>query len=143
MSVTTPPAPQRLSILAEFQTAPPPVRALASILCGVGLLTLVQLAVVLSHEGLISPDARGIAMVAHLFAVAVALISLLLARGITRGSYVSWLLTLVFTVLGIVQGVLWILTTVTQTRTVLVLGVAVVVLALLLTPAVRRHCPKR
>jgi hypothetical protein len=143
MSGTTPPAPQRLSILAEFQTAPMLVRVLASVLYGVGLLTLVQLAMVVAEVGLISPAARGIAMVADLFAIVVALISFLLGKGLTRGSYGSWLMTLAFTVLGIVQSVLWMLTTPTQTRTVLVLVVAVVVLALLLTPAVRRHCPKR
>ncbi len=143
MSGTTPPAPQRLSILAGFQTAPILVRALVSILYGVALLTLVQLAIVVAHVGLISPAARGIAMVADLFAIVVALISFVLGKGITSGSYSSWLTTLVFAVLGISQSVLWMMTTPTQTRTVLVLVVAVVVLALLLTPAVRRHCPKR
>ncbi len=143
MSVTTPPAPQKPSILSAFQTAPRLVRALASILYAVGLFTLVQLALVVAKVGLITPAARGWAMVADLFALVVALISFLLGRGITRGSYVSWLLTLVCAVLGIVQSVLWNLTVNIETRTVLILGIAVLVVALLLTPSVRRHCAKR
>ena len=143
MSVTTPPATQKPSVLAAFQTAPTLVKVLASILYGVGLLTVVQWALVVAKVGLFSPAARGTAIVADIFALVVALISLLLGKGITRGSYVSWLLTLIFTVLGIVQSVLWILSAVADTRTVLILGIAVAVLSLLLTPAVRRHCPKR
>lgn len=143
MSVTIPPAPPKPSILAAFRTAPALVKVLASILCGVGLLTLIQLAVVVVHVGLISPSARGTAMVADLFAVVVALTSFLLARGITRGEFGSWLWTLIFTVLGLVQSVLWILADVMEFRTFLILGLAVAVLALLLTPAVRQHCPKR
>ena len=119
------------------------VRVLASILYGVGLLTLIQLAIVVVDVGLISPGARGAAMVADLFAVGVALTSFVLGRGITRGAFGSWLWTLIFTVLGIVQCLLWVLADVMDIRTVMIAGVAVVVLALLLTPAVRRHCPKR
>jgi hypothetical protein len=118
------------------------VKVLASILYAVGLLTLLQEAMVVADVGLISPAARGVAMVADLFALVVALISFLLGRGITRGSFASWLLTLIFTVLGIVQSVLWILIAVADTRTLLIVGVAAAVLALLLTPAVRQHCPK-
>ena len=143
MSVNTPPAPPRTSILAAFRSAPTMVKVLASILYAVGLLTVLQEAMVVADVGLISPAARGVAMVADLFALVVALISFLLGRGITRGSYASWLLTLIFTVLGIVQSVLWILIAVADTRTFLIVGVAAAVLALLLTPAVRRHCPKR
>lgn len=143
MSVTTPAAPQKSSFLAAFRTAPASVKVLASILYGVGLLTLIQLAMVVVHVGLISPGARGTAMVADLFAVVVALTSFLLARGITRGAYRSWLWTLIFTGLGFVQSILWILSDVMDTRTVLIVVVAAVVLALLLTPAVRRHCPTR
>ncbi|MEP7036257.1 MAG: hypothetical protein ABI662_10075 [Dermatophilaceae bacterium] len=142
MSVTTPPAKQGWSILAGFQTAPTLVKVLASILYGVGLLTLVQLAMVVADVGLVSPRVRGMAMAADLFAVVVALISFALGRGITRGSFVSWLVTLICTALGIIQSVLWILVTVTDTRTALIFAVALAVLALLLTPAVRRHCPK-
>ena len=142
MSVNTPPAPPRTSILAAFRSAPTMVKVLASILYAVGLLTVLQEAMVVADVGLISPAARGVAMVADLFALVVALISFLLGRGITRGSYASWLLTLIFTVLGIVQSVLWILIAVADTRTFLIVGVAAVVLALLLTRAVRQHCPK-
>ena len=142
MSVNTPPAPPRTSILAAFQSAPTMVKGLASILYAVGLLTLLQEAIVVADVGLVSPAARGTAMVADLFALVVALISFLLGRGITRGSYASWLLTLILTVLGIVQSVLWILVAVADTRTFLIVGVAAAVLALLLTPAVRQHCPR-
>lgn len=143
MPVTPSPAPQKTSVLAAFRTAPASVKVLASILYGVGLLTLIQLAVVVVNVGLISPSARGTAMVADLFAVVVALTSFLLGRGITRGAFGSWLWTLIFTVLGIVQSLLWIMADVMDIRTFLIVGVALVVLALLLTPAVRRHCPKR
>ena len=41
MPVTTPPAPQKPSVLAAFQTAPTLVKVLASILYGLGLFTLI------------------------------------------------------------------------------------------------------
>ena len=45
MSVTTPPAQQKPSVLAAFQTAPTLVKVLASILSVLALLTLIQMAV--------------------------------------------------------------------------------------------------
>ncbi|MEO8556034.1 MAG: hypothetical protein ABI474_05135 [Actinomycetota bacterium] len=145
MSVTAPPEPQKPSILAAFQTAPMLVKVLASVLYGVGLLTLIQMASFVADWRLIGPNDHVAAVVSGLPGLVVALLLLLLGRGITRGAYGSWLATLIFAVLLIVQRVLWILPTVTGswTRTVLMVGVALAVLALLLTPAVRQHCPKR
>lgn len=122
------------------------VQVLASILYGVGLLTLIQMAVLAAGGGLIAANAVATG-VANLFALVVALNSLLLGKGVTRGSYVSWLATLILTALFVVQGVLSILTAPTgSSALVIVVPVpvcAVAVLALLLTRAVRQHCPKK
>ena len=70
------------------------------------------------------------------------LVLFLLGRGITRGSYGSWLATLILTVLFGIQSVQVILFAVTA-RAMFRAGEVVAVLALLLTPTVRQHCPKR
>jgi len=142
MSLTTPPAPQKPSILAAFQTAPTLVKLLASILYGVGLLTLIQLAVWVAGGGFIVPQDQVAAIVSDLSVLVMVLILFLLGRGVTRGAYSSWFSTLILTVLFGIQSVQVILIAVTG-RTMFRAGEVVAVLALLLTPAVRQHCPKK
>jgi hypothetical protein len=91
MSATTPPAPQKPSVLAAFQTAPTLVKVLASILYGVGLLTLIQMAMVVVDWRLIGPNDYVAAVASNLLGLVVALLLLLLGRGITRGAYGAWL----------------------------------------------------
>ena len=143
MPVTTPPAPLKPSFRAAFQTAPTLVKVLASILYGLGLLTLMQMAVwVVTVGGLIGPQDQVRAAVSYLSALVMVLILFLLGMGITRGSYPSWLGTLVLTVLFGIESVQAILFAVTA-RTMFRAAEVLAVLALLLTPAVRQHCPKR
>ena len=142
MSVTTPSAPQRSSVLAAFQTAPTLVKVLASILYGLGLLTLIQMAVRVAGGGLIVPQDQVAAVVSDLSVLVMVLILFFLGRGITRGSYGSWLATLVLTFLFGIQSVQVILFSVTG-RAMFRAGEVVAVLMLLLTPAVRQHCSKR
>ena len=142
MSVPTPSAPQRSSVLAAFQTAPTLVKVLASILYGLGLLTLIQMAVWVAGGGLIVPQDQVAAVVSDLSVLVMVLILFFLGRGITRGSYGSWLATLVLTFLFGIQSVQVILFSVTG-RAMFRAGEVVAVLMLLLTPAVRQHCPKR
>lgn len=143
MSVTPPPALQKPSILATFTTAPTMVKVLAAILYAIGLLTLVQVAQLMVAGGSVGPQDRLPAAMADLSAVVVAVVSVVLGWGITRGVFGSWLLTLIITVLFGAQRVLWMLTTTTGVRTVLAVGVAVAVVALLITPVVRHHCAKK
>ncbi len=113
MSVTTRSAAQKPSILAAFQTAPTLVKVLASILYAVGLLTLIQMAMSAAGGGLIVPQDQVVAVMLDLFELVVALVAFLLGKGITRGSYGSWLATLIFTVFfGVQQSVQVILTAV-------------------------------
>ena len=142
MSVPTPSAPQRSSVLAAFQTAPTLVKVLASILYGLGLLTLIQMAVWVAGGGLIVPQDQVAAVVSDLSVLVMVLILFFLGRGITRGSYGSWLATLVLTFLFGIQSVQVILFSVTG-RAMFRAGEVVAVLMLLLTPAVRQHCSKR
>jgi len=143
MSVTPPPALQKPSVLAAFTAAPTLVKVLAAILYAIGLLTLIQVAQLMVAGGRVVPQDRLPAAMADLSAVVVAVVSVVLGWGITRGVFGSWLLTLIVTVLFGAQRVLWMATTATGVRTVLAAGAAVAVLALLLTPAVRQHCAKR
>lgn len=143
MSVTAPPELQKPSILAAFKAAPTLVKALAAILYAIGLLTLVQVAQVMVVGGLVVPQDRLPAAMSNLSAVVVAVFSVVLGWGITRGVFGSWLLTLIVTVLFGTQWVVWMFTAATGLRTVFAVGVAVAVLALLLTPVVRQHCAKR
>src|SRR5664279_1184047 len=85
MSVTTPTASRRPSLLAAFQTAPTLVKLLVSILCGVGLLTLTQLVVLVAGGGFIVPQDQVAAVVSDLFVLVMVLILFLLGSGITRG----------------------------------------------------------
>jgi hypothetical protein len=142
MSVTTPPAPQKPSVLAAFQTAPTLVKVLASILYGLGLLTLIQMAMWVAGGGLIVPQDQVVAVVSDLSVLVMVLILFLLGRGITRGSYGSWLAILILTVLFGIQSVQVILFSVTG-RAMFRAVEVVAVLVLLLTPAVCQHCSKR
>jgi len=142
MSVTPPPAPQKPSVPAAFQTAPTLVKVLATILYGLGLLTLIEMAVWMAGGGLIVPQDQVVAVVSDLSVLVMVLILFLLGRGITRGSYGSWLATLVLSFLFGIQIIRVIQFSVTG-RGMFRAGEVVAVLALLLTPAVRQHCSKR
>jgi hypothetical protein len=142
MSVTTPTASQRPSILAAFQTAPTSVKVLVAILYGLGVLTLIEMAVFVAGGGFIVPQDHVAAVVSDLAVLVMVLILFLLGSGITRGYFGSWLATLILTFLFGIQSVQVILIGVTG-RTMFRAGEVVAVLALLLTPAVRQHCLKR
>lgn len=131
----------KLSTAGAFPTAPTLVKALVAFLYLEALLRLGE--AVPTMVGL-SDDSRDIMVNARVvfLGLALAVIPFLLGKHIARVARGMWLLTLVlgaarlpFVFLAVPDGVTVIL--------ILHVVIPVAVLALLLTPSVRRHCTKR
>ena len=132
--------PQESSILGAFLTAPTLVKVLTGSLYLSALLAAVQAisaAMQLGSSPLIGPMAsRAGVTIAALWALS----SFFLGEGIVRGSHRTWTLTVVLSGLWLLYDLAEMSSLYSRSRLQNVITVAV--LALLFSPAVRRHCTK-
>ena len=144
MSMNTPPlaAPTpNLSIVGAFRAAPTPVKILAASMYLPALLILgLTAAAVLAALGF--GDNVMVTGVLVFYGVILALISFLLGKGIARGAWGTWMLSVVLYVVGLLSGVPLLMDGVNMTS-ILYMVAMIVPLVLLLSPTVRAHCTKK
>jgi len=132
--------PQDSPILRAFLTAPTLVKVLTGTLYLSALLAAVQAlfaGMQLGSSPLIGPMASPAGVT---IAALWVLISYFLGEGIVRGSHRIWTLTLVLSGLWLLYDLAEMSSLYSRSRLQIVITVAV--LALLFSPAVRRHCTK-
>ena len=132
--------PEERSVVRAFLTAPMFVKVLAGSLYLSALLAAVQAlfaGMQLGGSPVIGPMASPTAIT---IAALWALISFFLGEGVSRGSHRTWILTLVLSGLWLLYDfVVW-SSLYSRNRPQTVITVAI--LALLFSPAVRRHCTR-
>ena len=132
--------PQESSILRTFLTAPTLVKVLTGTLYLSALLAAVQALFAGMQLGSSPPIGPMASPAGVTIAALWALISFFLGEGIVRGSHRAWTLTLVLSALWLLYDLAEMSSLYSRSRLQTVITVAV--LALLFSPAVRKHCTK-
>ena len=132
--------PQHLSIVGALKAAPTLVKVLAASFYLPALLLLVES--VRMYTVIDIQNDYGYSLIYAFVTFVLAMVGFLLGKGIARGARGTWLLALVLTVIALLaclQSLLGYVSVYVILNTI----VMAALLALLLTPVVRKHCTKK